>query len=68
VDPEIDPETFRVLEQAEFRKTWPRRPPTPEELRDPDEVYDESKVISGEGYEFDLDEFIENLDSTHPLY
>jgi hypothetical protein len=65
VDPATDPETFRVLEEAKFRETWPRRPPTPEE---PEEEYDESKDIPGDGSEFDLDAYIETLDSRHPLY
>jgi hypothetical protein len=43
-----DPETFKVLEESEFRKIHPRRAPyneedfeEPEEEEDPSEVFDE---------------------------
>jgi hypothetical protein len=69
VDEATDPETFKVIEESDFRKLWPRRPPTPAEERDPDAEYDESKTIPDDGREFDLDYFIEHeLDSSHPLY
>jgi hypothetical protein len=68
VNPATDPEMFRVLEESEFRERWPRQPPTPPEMRDPDAVYDESQVMPDDGTEFDLDDFIENLERSHPLY
>jgi hypothetical protein len=68
VDEGKDPETFKVLEESKFREQWPRRTPTPANLRDPDFVYDEeNELFDDDGDEGD-DDPTANIDSTHPLW